>query len=137
MFAFNISSVETSIIRFIKTIGLSAIEKSLLKGAKYISVGGKLVAKRNRTFYPNVKINGMTNIERMKKGLAPIGKDGKPVELHHLKQKDDGIIVELTSSEHKDNYKILHRYEKTSQINRTEFIKWRKEYWKKRAMDFK
>jgi hypothetical protein len=136
LFGFSISSIETTIVKFFKTIGISSFEKSLLKEAKFISVKGKLVAKRNQTFNPYEEINGMTNIERMRLGLAPIGKDGKPVELHHLKQKDDGIIIELTSTEHRENYKVLHRYEKESQINRQEFSKWKREYWKQRARDF-
>jgi len=120
-----------------KTIGISSIERQLLKHAKYISFGGKLVARRNSTFFPYARDSyGRTNIERMQEGLAPIGKDGLSVELHHLKQKNDGIIVELTSTEHKSNYKILHRYESTSQINRYEFNKWKRNYWKNRAKDF-
>jgi len=136
LFGLNLSSVETKITKFYRTIGISSFEKYLLKEAKYISVKGKLVARRNQTFNPYVKINGMTNIERMRLGLAPIGKDGKPIELHHLKQKDNGIIVELTSTEHRQNSKILHRYETKSQINRQKFNKWKKEYWKQRAKDF-
>ena len=30
---------------------------------------------------------GMTNLQRMMEGYAPIGKDGKPIELHHVLQK--------------------------------------------------
>jgi len=141
LFAFEFSKVigvlKTEIEKSWKTIGISSLEKTLLKNAKYISFGGKLVAKRNTTFYPYVKdALGRTNIERMEQGLAPIGKDGLPVELHHLKQKDNGVIVELTATEHRGNYKILHRYEQNSQINRKEFEKWKKKYWKERAKDF-
>lgn len=109
----------------------------MLKNAKFVSVNGKLVAKRNSTFYPYVRdAEGRTNIERMKEGLAPIGKDGLPVQLHHLKQQENGIIVELTATEHRNNYKVLHRYESISQIDRQTFDRWRKEYWKERAKDF-
>jgi len=137
LFGFNISYIETTIVKFFKTIGISSFEKSLLKGAKFISVKGKLVAKRNQTFNPYEKINGMTNIERMRLGLAPIGKDGKPVELHHLKQKDDGIIIELTEQEHNEHSKDLHQYRDKTEIDRDEFNKWREKYWKERAKDFK
>ena len=133
-----IFGVKKEIEKISKTIGISSIEKQLLKNAKYISFEGKLVAKRNSTFFPYARDSyGRTNIERMQEGLAPIGKDGLPVELHHLKQKNDGMIVELTSTEHKSYYKILHRYETTSQINRYEFDRWRRNYWKNRAKDFK
>lgn len=133
-----VGAVRTEVEKLFKTFGVSSIEKALLKNAKYISIEGKLVAKRNSTFYPYVKdAFGRTNVNRMEQGLAPIGKDGLPVELHHLKQKDNGIIVELTATEHKTNYKVLHRYEQTSQINREEFYKWKRTYWKERAKDFK
>lgn len=29
-----------------------------------------------------------TNIDRMAEGYAPVGKDGKPVQLHHLTQTE-------------------------------------------------
>jgi hypothetical protein len=116
---------------------ISNIEKNLIKNAKYTNVFGKSVAKRNSTFNPKAKdALGRTNINRMKQGLAPIGKDGKSIELHHLKQQNNGIIVELTSTEHKVNSKILHRYTRKSEINRQDFNKWKKQYWKERAKDF-
>ncbi len=92
---------------------ITNVEKNLIKDAKYTNVFGKSVAKRNSTFNPKAKdALGRTNIDRMKQGLAPIGKDGKSIELHHLKQQNHGTIVELTSTEHKVNSKVLHRYTK-------------------------
>ena len=130
--------VPIAVEKFIKTTGISTLEQSILTNARYISRSGKLVAERNSTFFPNVKdALGRTNIQRMEKGLAPIGKDGKPVELHHLKQKDNGIIVELTSKEHKVNSKILHSYKKKSEIKRNFFNKFKNNHWKERAMEFK
>lgn len=130
--------VPIAVEKFIKTTGISTLEQSILTNARYISRAGKLVAERNSTFFPNVKdALGRTNIQRMEKGLAPIGKDGKPVELHHLKQKDNGIIVELTSKEHKVNSKILHSYKKKSEIKRNFFNKFKNNHWKERAMEFK
>ena len=40
------------------------------------------------------------NQERMSKGKAPIGKDGKPVELHHEGQTSEGNLKEMTQTEH-------------------------------------
>ena len=135
--AFNFNKATVSIQKALKTIGISSIEKALLKNARYVSIAGKLVAKRNSTFFPHVKdALGRSNIQRMKQGLAPIGKDGKAVELHHLKQKDDGLIIELTSKEHNINSKVLHQYKKESEINRNAFNKFKKLYWQKRAKDF-
>ena len=133
-----IKVIQTQIEKHSKTLGISSIERALLKNAKYRNYLGKLVAQRNSTFYPYVKDSlGRTNVERMEQGLAPIGKDGLPVELHHLKQKEDGIIVELTATEHKTNSKVLHKYEQISQIDRAEFLKWKRRYWKERAKEFK
>jgi filamentous hemagglutinin len=69
----------------------------------------------------------------MASGIAPIGKDGKSVELHHLKQQNNGIIVEVTNTEHLENTQIWHRYTDISEIERKEFDAWRIKYWKERA----
>ena len=116
---------------------ITNVEKNLIKNAKHTNVFGKSVAKRNSTFDPKAKdALGRTNMDRMKQGLAPIGKDGKSIELHHLKQQNNGKIVELTSTEHKVHSKVLHRYTKNSEIDRKEFEKWKRKYWKQRAKDF-
>ncbi len=125
--------------KWIKSFGIGSIEKSLLNSAKYTKFGGKIVAKRNETFMPNIRgADGKTNLERMKEGLSPIGMDGKFVELHHLKQKDNGMIVELTRTEHKQNHGVLHRYKGKgeSEIDRKKFGEWKSEYWKARAKEF-
>ena len=43
-----------------------------------------------------------TNLERMKNGKAPIGFDGKSVELHHIKgfKNDPYSIVQIQRSDH-------------------------------------
>jgi len=136
--ALNINEVTMPIQKILKTFGISSLEKTILKNAKYVSRAGKLIAQRNSTFFPHVKdALGRSNVERMEQGLAPLGKDGKAVELHHLKQKNNGMIIELTSREHKTNSKILHRYKQESEINRNAFNKFKKQYWKERAKDFK
>ena len=47
------------------------------------------------------------NISRMKKGLAPIGNDGKSVELHHVVGKKNDIynFVEMTATDHQKFHK--------------------------------
>ena len=74
---------------------------------------------------------GRTNRQRMQQGLAPIGKDGKSINLHHVDQTNDGPIQEILASEHQKNYKLLHKNigQYKSQINRNEFDKWRSNYW--------
>jgi len=136
--ALNVNNITVPIQKILKTFGISSLEKTLLKNAKYVSRAGKLIAQRNSTFFPHIKdALGRSNIERMKQGLAPIGKDGKAVELHHLKQKDNGVIVELTSMEHNLNSKVLHQYKQESEIDRKAFNTFRSKYWKARAEDFK
>lgn len=135
--ALNIKIVSIPVQKLLKTLGISSLEKTLLKNSKYFSIAGKLVAQRNSTFFPHVKdALGRSNIERMKLGLAPLGKDGKAVELHHLKQKDNGLIIELTRREHNIYSNNLHRYKQESEINRNAFNKFKKQYWKERVKGF-
>lgn len=80
-----------------------------------------------------------TNLELMKMGKAPIGPDGKPINLHHLLQTPDGPVAEVTHELHFGYYKILHvnvgsKY--PSGIDRHKFKNWKKRYWKERAKDF-
>lgn len=78
---------------------------------------------------------GQSNLQRMKKGLAPIGKDGMYVNLHHLIQQESGGIMELSGSVHKKEHGILHINPSyvPSGINRKAFAVLRKNYWKWRA----
>ena len=46
------------------------------------------------------KVISGTNIERMATGRAPIGTDGKPINLHHMLQSNDSAIAELTQTFH-------------------------------------
>ena len=93
-------------------------------------VDGRQVLQRG-DIDPNIKDEqGRTNKERMENGKAPIV-DGKPVELHHIGQRQDSPFAELTSSVHKENYRNLHDVPpQPSQIDR------KSDYWKKRAEDF-
>lgn len=99
-------------------------------------VDGRQVLQRG-DIDPNFKDEqGITNKERMENGKAPIV-DGKPVELHHIGQKQDSPFAELTSSVHKENYRNLHDVPpQPSQIDRKSFAKEKADYWKKRAEDF-
>ena len=113
-------------------------EVEVYKGQKLKEkqVDGKQVLQRG-DIDPNFKDEqGITNKERMENGKAPIV-DGKPVELHHIGQKQDSPFAELTSSVHKENYRNLHDVPpQPSQIDRKSFAKEKADYWKKRAEDF-
>lgn len=78
---------------------------------------------------------GKTNAERMADGKPPLDKDGKPIELHHIGQRNDAPLAELTRDEHrgKGNDAILHDKTKTSEIDRGAFDGDRAEHWKQRA----
>ena len=76
-----------------------------------------------------------TNSERMEKGLPPLDKNGRPIELHHIGQKSDSPLAELTTSEHrgKGNDTVLHDKKKESEIDRDKFAEERSEHWKNRS----
>lgn len=78
---------------------------------------------------------GRTNRERMKNGQMPITKSGENVELHHVGQKMDSPLAELTTDEHRrgGNDTVLHDKQKESEIDRNEFKKEREEHWRSRS----
>ncbi|WP_373079048.1 HNH/ENDO VII family nuclease [Fusobacterium varium] len=77
---------------------------------------------------------GRTNIERGEQGLAPINIEGKKIELHHIGQRADSPLAELTKDEHIGNGNdiILHDKTKESEIDRRSFDNERMEYWKEK-----
>ena len=83
-------------------------------------------------------VNGRTNLQRMKEGLAPIGKDGKPVALHHLIQEEPGPIAEIRQSLHASGHKVLHGIIEDGKSFRNDpslkkgFESFRSRYWKNR-----
>ncbi|WP_329320450.1 LamG-like jellyroll fold domain-containing protein [Streptomyces sp. NBC_01262] len=82
---------------------------------------------------------GRSNLKRMKQGLAPMGPDDKPLNLHHMLQTQDGPIAEVTHSMHFENYSQLHWKSGTkipSGIDRNAFNAWKAQYWKDRATGF-
>ncbi|MGV7963981.1 HNH/ENDO VII family nuclease, partial [Photorhabdus tasmaniensis] len=120
------------------------------------SVEGRKVYQRNDLFDPNhIDDFGRTNVQRMKKGIAPIGKDGLEINLHHVIQNEPGPMAEILSSTHSKYDRMLHMYsnqwDKTwvgpdgirrtynsapPSMNRRPFNRWKKKYWKTRALDF-
>ena len=113
---------------------LTKFESKLLKEGTIINFKNKKVVQSNNKIDPKKKdAKGQSNCDRMKKGLAPLGNDSKPMELHHSGQKDKGLIFEMTSTEHNSNSAELHAKKGESEIDRPAFDKWRSEYWKERA----
>jgi RHS repeat-associated protein len=90
---------------------------------------------------------GRTNLKRMTQGLAPMGPDDKPINIHHMLQTQDGPLAEVTQSMHlaqgayqgSGSYNTLHWKAGTdipSGIDRPAFEDWKKGYWKERAKGF-
>ncbi len=77
------------------------------------------------------------NQDRMQQGKAPVGKDGKPVELHHKGQQANGQTREMTQTEHRggENFKKNHPNtgQQPSQINRNQANQARRKHWKQKA----
>jgi hypothetical protein len=84
--------------------------------------------------------DGRTNLERMADGDAPLGPDGKPVNLHHTIQTNSSPIAELAQTMHVSNRRVVHvnRPPKDfpSGIDRPGFDRWREQYWRRRHVDF-
>ncbi len=115
----------------------SEAEAKIYEGANLqpAEVNGKDALIRTDIDYDQKDYMGTTNLDRMKSGRAPLDANGKPIELHHIGQKQDSPLAELTSAEHRGNGNdnVLHNKQKESEINREDFDKERKDYWKARA----
>ena len=75
----------------------------------------------------------------MKRGRAPIGPDGNPIQLHHLIQTEPGPVAEVTQSFHGTDSSVLHINPSNtipSGVDRAAFARWKKSYWMSRATDF-
>ena len=116
---------------------------------------GRAVYKSKNAFDPHFtdSKSGLNNVQLMRKGRAPIGTNGKPIELHHMTQAEvlgfvgkRGAVAEVKSNFHQKNYNAIHIYGR----NDPEYVSWRKlypeqvkqfaafkrSYWKYRAGDF-
>ncbi len=112
-------------------------------------VGGRTVYQRHDIFEPT-KLSSWqdpvskqwkrgTNVERMGDGLAPIGRDGKSVNLHHVLQAEPGPLAEVPSLLHKDlPHKLRGPGEsfRNDPVLKRQFEDFRSEYWKQRSKDF-
>ena len=108
------------------------------KDANKVEFKGKTVTQNNNLFDPNaVDDKGRTNVQRMEKGLAPIGHDGKSVNVHHIGQTNTGPLQEMSQTNHQQPGLHQNTGQSPSQIDRNAFNQWRTDYWKWRASDFK
>lgn len=99
-------------------------------------VNGKLaMVRKDIDLYNIVDEMGRNNLERMTKGLSPIGIDDVgnvfKYELYYIGQESDATLVILTPVEY-DNA-VLHGFKAASEISRTEFGSVRSHFWKTMA----
>ena len=110
-------------------------------GLKVEQVGGRVCLTQPDIDLDYKDANGMTNLERMENGLAPINpQDGLPYELHHVGQKNNAPLAELTHSQHMspETNKTLHPVRSGSEVDHG--YSWRdvrEDHWKARAEQFK
>ena len=112
-------------------------------GLKEVEINGRKCLIKENIDLDYADEDGITNRERMTRGLAPLdSKTGKPLELHHLGQKADSPLVELTEEEHrtgeyedgKKNQSLWHDNTKETEVH-GEGNNWdqeRKAHWKER-----
>ncbi|WP_349267259.1 HNH/ENDO VII family nuclease [Flavivirga aquatica] len=104
------------------------------------------VYRKDDTFDADyVSLDGRTNLKRMEDGDSPVvmHKDGKEykVDIHHMIQHRNGPFAEVDGKFHKDNHGTLHiwtggagnKKPQDFQFSRSEFNKFKKEYWQNRA----
>lgn len=89
-----------------------------------------------------VDSKGRTNLQRAAKGNAPLGADGKSINLHHSKQNGKGPLFEVSDTIHKkyDRSNALHPYKVDGSgkhphfpVDRDAFDLDRGNYWRSRA----
>lgn len=113
---------------------------------------GKIYSKHitnRRTIYKNMRIDhsitdkhGISNLEKMHKGLAPVDKNGKPFHIHHVIQEEPGPVAEVNQAVHQKFYRALHGLKEKGESFRNDkslvrsFDDYRKKHWKARAKEF-
>ena len=104
-------------------------------GLKEVEINGKNCLIRDDIDLDQKDEDGISNRERMERRRPPITKEGQEVELHHIGQKQDSPLAELTTEQHRGvgNDTILHDKTKETEIDRNEFGKERRDHWKGRV----
>ena len=97
-------------------------------------VGAAAIRTHNNKVSPGRKIpNSDLKAPPPRRGSAPIGKDGHPVEIHHRGQQPDSPRDEMTRTEHRLGESFRKNHSNTGQqpskIDRRKAAKERYEYW--------
>ena len=78
----------------------------------------------------------------MLNGEAPIGNDGRPIQLHHVIQKESGPMVEIREVTHTEYHRVLHGLVSKGNSFRNDpvldrqYKNFRRKYWKWRAEQY-
>jgi hypothetical protein len=104
-------------------------------GLVAVEINGKWCLIRTDIDWEQKDEFGRTNKERAEQGLAPLDKNGKSIELHHIGQTPDSPLAELTQEEHRGtgNDSILHDKNQDTKIDRSVFQVEKQDHWKERA----
>jgi hypothetical protein len=100
---------------------------------KVMKVNGRPCLVRDDIDINILDNKGLTNLERMKMGLAPIDEAGRPYNLHHIGQQMDSPFVELKEAEHIEYSEIIHKKNIETQIDRSKYAIQRLMHWKEEA----
>ena len=122
-----------ALIWFVGTVKVNGIEKDV----------SRRIYQRNDIDFRYVdNETGETNLQRMLKGKAPFGKDGKPIELHHILQKEVGPMVEIQETTHQEYKRVLHGLRGRGESFRNnkelynQYRNFKRLYWKWRAQQY-
>lgn len=111
---------------------LNTTEVSLIKNSSKVTYfnGIKSMKQKGESVFKYSK----SNCSLMKEGLSPLDINGDKTNLHHLAQKADGVLVEVTKEFHKSNHKELHGRAPLTNTERNNFNNnIRPNYWRARV----
>lgn len=98
--------------------------------SKMVNGNAALIRKIDLDF---VDEYGLTNLQRMQEGMAPLDPTGVQYELHHIGQKADSTLAILTRAEHRQggNHKIWHYVGEATEnpSSKAEWVTIRKDFW--------
>ena len=126
----------------IKVLGRKVYKNSTDFGGGVPTYVDPIIGKTNPTVQKLLD-SGASNYDLMSKGYAPIGADGKQINLHHVIGEEPGPMIELLDSTHKRYYKPLHglieegNSFRNNRLLKRQYEKFRRNYWKERAKSFK
>lgn len=85
-----------------------------------------------------LEMPGMTkgNLILMMNNYAPLGPDGKPMNLHHWRREDQGPRWVLSKGTHDKFSKGLHDHDPSKEVRRSPFNKERKDFWQKCTQEY-